>query len=101
MNESLASQSKKMRKKMHRKLFKWVKESKLGTSGKSMSIKHSLNTRKLTRTLFPVESTNNIKIKISYHRDEGDGCILEKISLMNAVRVSQQVLYKWCRRCCV
>ena len=89
MNERLASQSKKMRKKMHRKLFEWVKESKLGTSGKSMSIKHSLNTRKLTRTLFPVESTNNIKIKISYHRDEGDGCILEKISLMNAVRVSQ------------
>ena len=29
----------------------------------------------LARTLFSVESTNNIKIKIAPHRVIGDGCI--------------------------
>ena len=38
----------------------------------------------LARTLFPVESTNNIKSKITHHRFKGAGCIWERISLMNA-----------------
>ena len=45
----------------------------------------------LARTLFPFESTNNIKIKITRHRCIGDGCIWEGISLMNAFQVSQSV----------
>ena len=31
------------------------------------------------RTLFPAESRNNIKIKITRHRFIGDGCIWEEI----------------------
>ena len=32
------------------------------------------------RTLFPVESTSNIKIKITHHRVIGDRCICQRIS---------------------
>ena len=35
-------------------------------------------------SLFPVESTNNIKIKMTCHRVIRDGCIWEGILLMNA-----------------
>ena len=35
-------------------------------------------------SLFPVECTNNIKIKMTCHRVIGDGCIWEGILLMNA-----------------
>ena len=45
----------------------WIKESKSGASGKS--------------TLFPAESTNNIKIKIINNRATRDGHIWEGISL--------------------
>ena len=34
---------------------------------------HSYNTSKLARTLFPVKSTNSIKIKITHHRVLRDG----------------------------
>ena len=44
----------------------------------------------LARTLFPVESINNIKITITRLRVIGDGCIWERISLMNAL-LSQSV----------
>ena len=37
--------------------------------------------RELARTSFPVESTNNINIKITHHINVG--CIYEGISLMN------------------
>ena len=40
---------------------------------------HSLS--EYARTLFPVESTNNIQIKITNHKFIGDGCIWEGISL--------------------
>ena len=46
----------------------------------------------LARTVFPVESTNNIMIKITYHRVIGNRCILEGIALPNAWWVSQSVL---------
>ena len=54
-----------------------------------MWIKHPWNTShvlysELFRTLYPVECTNNIKTKITYHRVIGDGCIWGGISLMNA-----------------
>ena len=38
----------------------------------------------LIRTFFPVESTNNTKIKVRHHRVIRDGFILERMSLMNA-----------------
>ena len=38
---------------------------------------------KLVRNLFPAESANNIKIKITHHRVIEDGCLWEGISLMN------------------
>ena len=64
------------------------------TSCKSMWIKHPWNIvhvpyKELTETLFPVESTNNIKIKITHRRVIGDDCIWERISLMNACWVIQ------------
>ena len=37
----------------------------------------------LARTLFPFESTNNMKIKVLHYRCIGDGSICEAISLMN------------------
>ena len=42
-----------------------------------------LSYSELARILFPAESTNNIKFKITHYRDIGDGCIWEVISLMN------------------
>ena len=52
-----------------------------------MWIKHPYS--ELARTLFRVESTNNLKIKITQHRVLGDGFIWEGISFMNAWWVSQ------------
>ena len=37
---------------------------------------------KLTRTLFPVESTDYIKIKITRHRVTRDGCIWGEMPFM-------------------
>ena len=37
----------------------------------------------LTRTLFPVESTDNIKTKVTTHRVIGGGCMWEGISLFH------------------
>ena len=48
----------------------------------------------LAWTLFPVESTSKVKIKITHHRVIGDGCIWEGISLINACWVSQSVFYQ-------
>ena len=48
----------------------------------------------IVRTLFPVESTNNIKFKKSCSRVIGDGCILDVMSFMNACFVSQSVIYQ-------
>ena len=54
-----------------------------------MSIKYSWNKNhipycysELARTLFPVQSTNNTKTKITDHKVIGDVCIWERISLM-------------------
>ena len=53
----------------------------------SMWIKKFWNTSKLARTLFPVESENDIKIKIGVTKFKvrvgiiGDGCVWEKLSL--------------------
>ena len=60
-------------------------------------IKHPWDTiqipyNELARTLFPVESTTNIKIKRAHHKIVGDGCIWEETSLMNDWWVSQLVL---------
>ena len=46
----------------------------------------------LGRTVFPVESTNNVRIKVTYLRVMGDGCIWKRIELMNACWVSQSVI---------
>ena len=61
-----------------------------------MWIKHPWNisdisNSELTRTLFPVESANNIKITITHHGVIGYGWIWEGISLMIAYWVSQSV----------
>ena len=71
-----------------------------------MWIKHPWNTSnvpysELARTLFPVESTNNIKTKITHPRVIGDGCIWEGISLMNAWWVSQSVPYQVLTLSCI
>ena len=83
-----------MRKKLHRKAFERIKESKWGTSCKSenqtslIQKSYSLYSKLASRTLFPVESTNSIKIKIAHYRAIGDECIWEGMWLMNAYRVS-------------
>ena len=84
MNTSLASQ--KTRRKLHKTVFERMKESKWGTSCKSIWIKNPWNTShipylasELTKTLLPVESTNNRKIKITHHRIIQDGHIWEGI----------------------
>ena len=41
-----------------------------------------------------VESTKSIKIKMTHRRAVGNGCIWEKISLMNTCCVSQSVFYQ-------
>ena len=46
----------------------------------------------LGRPVFPVESTNNIRIKLTYLKGMGNGCIWKRISLVNACWVSQSVL---------
>ena len=53
-------------------------------------LKHKLYSvyGELARTLFSVESTNNIISKITHHRVKGFGCIWERISPMNACWVS-------------
>ena len=56
----------KTRRNFHRKVFKRIKESKWGTSGKYLGIKHPWNESELARTLRYVESTNNTKIKITF-----------------------------------
>ena len=48
----------------------------------------------LTRILFPFESTNIIKIKVTRHKVIGDGCIWEGISLMSTCWVSQSVFHQ-------
>ena len=55
----------KTRRKLHKKVFERIKESKWGTSCKYLWIKHPWYTNELARTLFPVgvESIKNIKIK--------------------------------------
>ena len=62
------------------------------------SLKHSLYTiySELGKTLFPVECTSNIKVKVTHRRIIGDGCIWEEISLVNgccAESVSQSVFF--------
>ena len=50
---------------------------------------------KLVRTLFPVASINNIKIKITCYRVMVNGCIWEWISVENACWVSQWFIKFW------
>ena len=68
------------------------------TSCKSMWIKPPWNTSNIpigiSQNFIPVESRNEIKIKITHHRVKGDGCIREGILLMNANCVSQSMFYK-------
>ena len=76
-----------------------------------MWIKYPWNTSnfpyiELARTLFPVESTNDIKIEITQHRVVGDECIWEGISLMNTSWVSVLSTFKMqsvlvCKRKCL
>ena len=52
-------------------------------------------TSESTRLLFPVERTNNIKIRTTHCRGIRDECIWEGISLMNTNEsVSQSVLHQ-------
>ena len=51
---------------------------------KSLKLKSYSLYIELTRTLFPTESTNDIKIETTHQRSIEDGCIWEGISLMNA-----------------
>ena len=45
---------------------------------------YTVTISKLVRSLFPTESANNIKIKITHHRVIRDGCIWEGTSIRNA-----------------
>ena len=83
--------------KLLRKVFEKIKESKWGTSYKSIRIKHSWNTSyilymipdsELARTF---ESKNHIKNETIRHRVMENECIWEGILLMNACWVSQSV----------
>ena len=65
MNASNTSQ-KKDEKKFSQEGIKRIKESKWGTSGKYLGIKHPWNESELARTLRLVKSTNNTKIKINF-----------------------------------
>ena len=59
----------------------------------SLKIKsYSLYDSKLARTF---ESKNQVKTKITRHRVMGNGCIWERISLMNPCGVSQSVFYQF------
>ena len=84
-----------MGRKLHRKAFERIKESKWGTSCISenqtfLILKsYSLCSKLASRTLFAVESTNSIKLKITHHRAIGDACIWEGMRLINACRVSR------------
>ena len=49
----------------------------------------------LGRPVFPVESTNNIRIKLTYLKGMGYRCIWKKKSLVNACWVSQSVLVQY------
>ena len=84
-----------MGRKLDRKAFERIKESKWWTSCISenqtfLILKsYSLCSKLASRTLFAVESTNSIKRKITHHRAIGDGCIWEGMRLINACRVSR------------
>ena len=89
MNASVASQKQKTRK-----AFMRIKESKWGTSCKSMWIKHPWNTSHipysdLAKTLFPVENRNNVKIKITHHRVIERDAFGKEFNWMLADSVSQ------------
>ena len=74
-----------------------VRKSKWGGYYKSLWIKLPWSTNYISwiaRTLFPVESTVNIKIKITHHGFTGDQSILRGTSVMNACWVSQSVFYQ-------
>ena len=78
-----------MKRNLHRKVFEKINELKWRASCESDTFETQvifpiLARTLLARTLFPVKSTNNIKIKIPHHRVIGDGCIWEGISLMKA-----------------
>ena len=79
----------KTRTKLHRKVFERIR-NKNGENLVNLRESNILEAQvillselDLPRTLFSVESTINIKIKIAHHRVIGDGCILEEISIMN------------------
>ena len=91
--------SQKARRKSHGKVLERIKQLKWGNSCKSMWIRQLWNTghipySELAGTLFPFESTNNIKIKGIRHRVTGDGCIGEGTSVINTSWVSQLVLHQ-------
>ena len=72
----------KAKRKLYMKVFERIKDSTGGTSCKS------------TWTLFPVERTNNIKIKMTCHTVIGDGCNWEGTSLAIACSVSQSGIHQ-------
>ena len=53
----------------------------------------------LARTLFPGESTSNVKTRITYYKVTGVGGVCEKKSLLNACWVSQSVFQQVFNAC--
>ena len=94
-------QPKYTRRKLHRKVFKRIKESKWGISHlvnqtslkhKTIGIRHYYDISGTDVVNWPgllSVYTNNVTIKITRHRIIGDGSIWEGISLVNVSRVSQ------------
>ena len=88
----------KIKIKLHRKVFERIKESKFGISSKFIGIKDPwrashISYSEIIRTLFRLKSTNNIKINITHHRVKGHRWIQEGIFIKNTCWVSQSVFY--------
>ena len=86
------------------KAFEWIKWSKWETSCTSMWIKQPWHTScifysELARTLFPGESTSNIKTRITHYKVTGVGGICEKTSLLNPCWVILPVFHQVLNAC--
>ena len=81
MNASAASQRKRLQENCTRRYSRGLRNQN-GEHLVNLCESNIFETQ-VTRTLFPGESTNDIKIKITQHGVIGDGCIWEGISLMS------------------
>ena len=92
MNASVVGQNKRLDKNCTGKYSRWLRDQ---NGEHIINIWESnISETQVTRTLFPGESTNDIKIKITQHRVTRDEYIWEGVSLTNTCWVSQSVFYQ-------